>query len=140
MYLPDMRGLMKSIEVVAAIIERDGLVFATQRGYGDFKSWWEFPGGKIEGEETSEEALVREIHEELDTEISVDSPVMDVSYDYDDFHLDMHCFRCSLAGKEPTLLEHEAAKWVDAHTIGLLKWLPADTEVVVALKERGIVR
>lgn len=131
---------MKSIEVVAAIIEHDGMVFATQRGYGDFKGWWEFPGGKIEAGEGPEVALVREIREELDTEISIDSHVMDVSYDYDDFHLDMHCYRCSLVGKHPTLLEHEAAKWVDAETIGLVKWLPADIQVVAAIKDQRIVR
>lgn len=130
---------MESVKVVAAIIEREGAIFATQRGYGKFKGWWEFPGGKIEEGETPEEALVREIREELDAQINIESHVMDVAYDYDDFHLDMRCYRCSFAGKPPTLLEHEAAVWADARTIGLLKWLPADIQVVAVLKERGIV-
>ena len=108
---------MKSIRVVAAIIkakkENGGLiVFATQRGYGPYKDWWEFPGGKIEEGETPQEALVREIREELDTEISVGDYLMTVEYDYPEFHLSMDCFWCSIVSGHLSLLEHEAARWL----------------------------
>jgi 8-oxo-dGTP diphosphatase len=103
---------MKKIKVAAAIIMKDGLFFATQRGYGGYKDWWEFPGGKVEAGETSEEALKREIREELDTEVSVDEFLMTVEYDYPEFHVSMDCFICSVVKGDLTLLEHEAAKWL----------------------------
>ena len=117
---------MKSIEVVAAIIRKGDRIFATQRGYGDFKDWWEFPGGKIEPGETPEEALVREIREELDTEISIDKFLYTVEWDYPQFHLTMHCFMSSLLNECLHLNEHEAARWLDKDEIHCVKWLPAD--------------
>ena len=123
---------MKTIEVVAAIIRKGDKVFATQRGYGDFKDWWEFPGGKIEPGEKPEEALVREIQEELSTEISVDKFLYTVDWDYPKFHLTMHCFMCSLVTEALHLNEHEAAKWLDKSEIHSVKWLPAD-EILLPL-------
>lgn len=117
---------MKTIEVVAAIIIRDGQVFATQRGYGEWKGWWEFPGGKIEPGEGLEEALVREIREELNAEISVGELVDVVEWDYPSFHLTMHCFLCTLISGTLCLNEHEAAAWLTADTLRSLQWLPAD--------------
>lgn len=117
---------MKTIEVVAAIIRKGDKIFATQRGYGDFKDWWEFPGGKMEAGETPEEALVREIKEELSTDISVDKFLYTVDYDYPNFHLTMHCFMCSLLCDALHLNEHEAAKWLNREDIHSVKWLPAD--------------
>ena len=117
---------MKTIEVVAAIIRKDDMIFATQRGYGDFKDWWEFPGGKMEAEETPEEALVREIKEELSTDISVDKFLYTVNYDYPKFHLTMHCYMCSLLSEALHLNEHEAAKWLNREDIHSVNWLPAD--------------
>ena len=102
----------KIVEVVAAIIFRDGELFATQRGYGEWKDWWEFPGGKMEAGETPEEALKREIREELSTEISVDEFLCTVEYDYPKFYLTMHCYLCSLMTDSLHLNEHEAAKWL----------------------------
>lgn len=130
---------MKSISVVAAIIRRDGRILATQRGYGDFEGGWEFPGGKIEPHETPEQALVREIGEELDASIDVERLVTEVHYDYDTFHLDMKCFLCSLLDPSITLLEHEAAKWLDASSLRSVDWLPADTEVIEAIENQKIV-
>ena len=125
---------MKQIEVVAAIIHDDeGRIFATQRGYGDFKDWWEFPGGKMEAGETPEEALKREIREELSTEISVDGFLCTVEYDYPKFHLTMHCFLCSLLTDALHLNEHEAAKWLTHEELDSVKWLPADKVVVEEL-------
>ena len=122
---------MKQIEVVAAIIHDDeGHIFATQRGYGDFKDWWEFPGGKMEAGETPEEALVREIREELSAEISVDEFLCTVEYDYPMFHLTMHCFLCSLVTEALHLNEHEAAKWLAKDELDSVDWLPADVKVV----------
>ncbi len=126
---------MKQIEVVAAIIQKDGRFFATQRGYGDWKDWWEFPGGKIETGETPEEALKREINEELSTEISVDKFLCTVEYDYPAFHLTMHCYLCSLLTEALHLNEHEAAKWLGKDELDSVKWLPADLEVVKKIKE-----
>lgn len=117
---------MKTIEVVAAIIRRDNDIFATQRGYGDFKDWWEFPGGKMEPGEAPEEALVREIWEELSTEISVDKFLYTVDYDYPKFHLTMHCYMCSLLSEALHLNEHEAARWLNKEDIHSVNWLPAD--------------
>ncbi|MCR5004263.1 MAG: 8-oxo-dGTP diphosphatase MutT [Bacteroidales bacterium] len=125
---------MKHIEVVAAIIRKDGKIFATQRGYGDFKDWWEFPGGKMEAGETPEEALEREIREELDTEISVDGLFKTVEYDYPTFHITLHCFLCSILKGDLYLKEHEAAKWLDIDHIDSVKWLPADEAVIQMLK------
>jgi 8-oxo-dGTP diphosphatase len=121
---------MKTIEVVAAVIIQGGAVFATQRGYGAYRGWWEFPGGKIEPGETREAALKREIQEELDTEISVESLIDTVEWDYPDFHLVMHCFRCSVRSGELTLKEHEAARWLTAETLSEVNWLPADLEII----------
>ena len=117
---------MKTIEVVAAVIIRDGEVFATQRGYGEFKGWWEFPGGKIESGECPQEALKREIHEELDAEIEVEELLETVEWDYPNFHLTMHCFICSLLSESLHLNEHEAATWLTHETLRSVKWLPAD--------------
>ena len=125
---------MKQIEVVAAVIRKDGRVFATQRGYGDWEGWWEFPGGKIEQGETPEEALRREILEELQAEISVDEFLCTVEYDYPKFHLTMHCYFCSLLSETFHLNEHEAAQWLKADELDNVRWLPADVMVVEELK------
>ena len=117
---------MKTIEVVAAIIIRDNKVFATQRGYGDYKGWWEFPGGKIESGESLHEAIKREIREELEAEISVDKFLKTIEWDYPTFHLIMHCFICSLESKSVHLKEHEASTWLTKETLCSVKWLPAD--------------
>ena len=126
---------MKTIKVVAAIIRKEDCVFATQRGYGDYKDWWEFPGGKIESGESPEQALKREILEELAAEISVGRKIMTVEYDYPTFHLSMDCFVCTLIRGEPELLEHEAAKWLSRSELDSVPWLPADREVVDTLKD-----
>lgn len=126
--------VLKKIEVVAAIIRDGDKIFATQRGYGDYKDWWEFPGGKVEAGETPEKALVREIQEELNTTINVDRFLTTVDWDYPKFHLTMHCYLCTIAEGELTLLEHEAAKWLTMDTIDEVNWLPADVLVVEALK------
>lgn len=117
---------MKSIEVVAAIIIRDHEVFATQRGYGDWKGWWEFPGGKIESGECPQEALKREIREELDAEIAVGDLIDSVEWDYPTFHLTMHCYVCSLESENIRLNEHESSAWLDKETLDSVQWLPAD--------------
>ena len=127
---------MKQIEVVAAIIRKDDKIFATQRGYGEWKDWWEFPGGKLEAGETPEEALKREIHEELSAEISVDEFLCTVEYDYPQFHLTMHCYLCSLMTDSLHLNEHEAARWLSKDELDSVKWLPADVKVVELLKSR----
>ena len=124
------------IKVVAAIIIENGSLFATQRGYGAWKDWWEFPGGKIEEGETPEEALVREIKEELDTLVSVDEFLMTVEYDYPEFHLSMGCYLCSIISGHLTLLEHESARWLPLSDPWQVKWLPSDIEVVEKLTER----
>ena len=125
---------MKQIEVVAAIIyDSECRIFATQRGYGEWKDWWEFPGGKMEAGETPEEALVREIREELSAEISVDEFLCTVEYDYPKFHLTMHCYQCSLVTEALHLNEHEAAKWLTKDELDSVRWLPADVKVVEAL-------
>lgn len=125
---------MKTIEVVAAIIVRDGKVFATKRGYGKWQGWWEFPGGKIEAGESPEDALVREIREELDAEIAVGDLVETVEWDYPDFHLTMHCFQCSLLSESMHLNEHEAAAWLTPETLYSVRWLPADEGLVEKLR------
>lgn len=126
---------MKTIEVVAAIITKDGKYFATQRGYGDFAGGWEFPGGKMEPGETPQDALVREIKEELDADITVGELIETVEYDYPTFHLTMHCFLCELVSDHVVLLEHEAAKWLDSDELDSVDWLPADLEVIRHLKK-----
>ena len=124
---------MKTIEVVAAVIRKDDKIFATQRGYGEWKDWWEFPGGKMEPGETQEEALEREIREELSTDISVDEFLCTVEYDYPKFHLVMHCYMCSLLTDSLHLNEHEAAKWLGREELTSVKWLPADVEIIERL-------
>lgn len=126
---------MKHIEVVAAIIRKEDKIFATQRGYGDWKDWWEFPGGKMEAGETPEEALKREIKEELSADISVDEFITTVEYDYPAFHLTMHCYLCTLLDEAMHLNEHEAARWLSKAELRSVKWLPADLEVVERMKE-----
>ena len=128
---------MKTIEVVAAIIRKGDKIFATQRGYGDWKDGWEFPGGKVEPGETPEAALVREIREELSAEICVDAFLHTVDYDYPQFHLTMHCYLCSLLGEALHLNEHEAARWLSAGTLRSVRWLPAD-EGLLPLIEREL--
>lgn len=131
---------MKIIEVVAAVIAHDGKIFATQRGYGDFEGGWEFPGGKVEPGEDPEAAVVREIQEELETTVRVESFLMEVEHDYETFHLKMKCYVCTIAEGELKLLEHKDAKWLDAETIDSVDWLPADIAVVEAIKAQGLVR
>ncbi len=125
---------MKKIQVVAAIILKNNKIFATQRGYGDFAGGWEFPGGKIEPHEKPEDALIREIQEELDTLISVDQHFTRVDYDYPSFHLTMDCYLCSIVEGELTLLEHSAAKWLDKESLDSVEWLPADVDIIEKLK------
>ena len=133
------RRNMKTIDVVTAIIKQGDCILATQRGYGDHAGGWEFPGGKIEPGEMPEEALVREIHEELEALVSVDSLVTVVDHDYETFHLHMHCFLCHVAVGALELHEHMAAKWLDAGSIDSVGWLPADRKVVQAIKGQGIL-
>lgn len=121
---------MKRIEVVAAVIIDGKKFFATQRGYGEYKDWWEFPGGKVEAGESLEAALIREIQEELDAVIAVNNLIKTVEYDYPEFHLTMHCFECSVLSGELLLKEHEDAKWLTSDTIAEVNWLPADKIVL----------
>ncbi|MDD3363191.1 MAG: 8-oxo-dGTP diphosphatase MutT [Hespellia sp.] len=121
---------MKTVRVVAAIIKNNGKIFATQRGYGEFKDGWEFPGGKIEVGETPQGALVREIREELDTEIAVGELFDTVEYDYPTFHLSMDCFWCEVVSGKLVLKEHEAAKWLGKDELGSVEWLPADLGLI----------
>ncbi|MBQ9911251.1 MAG: (deoxy)nucleoside triphosphate pyrophosphohydrolase [Lachnospiraceae bacterium] len=127
--------MKKSIHVVAAIIRRGDQVFATQRGYGNYKDWWEFPGGKVEAEETPEAALIREIREELETEITVDRFLVTVQYEYPEFNLTMDCFWCSITEGHLSLLEHEAAKWLPITNLRQVNWLPADVLVVQEIEK-----
>ena len=126
---------MKTIRVVAAIIIKKGEVFATQRGYGDFKGGWEFPGGKIDAGETPEEALIREIKEELDTEVEVIELLDTVEYDYPNFHLSMDCFICNIKSGDLVLKEHEAAQWLTKETLDSVNWLPADLGLIDKIRE-----
>lgn len=121
---------MKTIKVVAAIIIHNGSVFATQRGYGEFKDGWEFPGGKVEVNESLEDALIREIKEELDTEIEVGELLDTVEYDYPDFYLSMACFICTVKSGDLILKEHEAAKWLNQDNLDSVEWLPADQGLI----------
>ena len=127
----------KHIEVVAAIITDHDRIFATQRGYGEFKDGWEFPGGKMEAGETPEQALKREIREELDTEINVGELFDTVEYDYPDFHLTMHCYLCTVRSGELVLKEHEAAKWLTRDALDSVDWLPADEGLIAKLRIHG---
>ena len=126
---------MKTIEVVAAIIKKDNKILATQRGYGEFKGGWEFPGGKMEVGETPRKALIREIKEELEIVIAVGELINIIEYDYPQFHLTMHCFICSIKGGELVLKEHEAAKWLTKDTLDSVEWLPADEVLIEKIKE-----
>lgn len=121
---------MKTINVVAAVIMKEGRVFATQRGYGEFKDGWEFPGGKVEAGESPEEALRREIREELEVEVNVGDFIDTIEYDYPAFHLSMKCYACTIAGGSPHLLEHEAARWLSADQLDSVAWLPADITLI----------
>ena len=128
---------MKFIEVVAGIIQEGEKIFATQRGYGDYKDFWEFPGGKMEAGETPCQALARELKEELAIDVDVGEFVCTVDYDYPAFHLTMHCYFCTIrGGKVPELLEHEAARWLSAAELHCVNWLPADVEVVKEITSR----
>ncbi|WP_178623639.1 8-oxo-dGTP diphosphatase MutT [Frisingicoccus sp.] len=126
---------MKTVRVAAAIIQNENQIFATQRGYGDFKDGWEFPGGKIEPGETPEEALAREIKEELDTEIAIGKLVYVVEYDYPQFHLTMYCYFCRVISGDLVLKEHEAARWLTKDTLDSVEWLPADVDLIERLRE-----
>ena len=126
---------MKTIKVVAAVIRKDNMVFATERGYGDFKDMWEFPGGKVEPNEDSKSALKREIKEELDTTIEVEDYIDTIEYEYPTFHLSMECYWCSVKEGKLTLLEHENAKWLSKDTLLSVNWLPADLTIIDKVKE-----
>ena len=129
---------MKTVRVVAAIIREGNKVFATQRGYGDYKDGWEFPGGKIEQGETPQQALAREIKEELDTDIAVGDYLTTIEYDYPAFHLSMQCFWCKIVDGTPVLIEHEAARWLDLDHIDSVDWLPADLTIIPLIKSELI--
>ena len=125
---------MKVIEVVAAVIYKDGAYFTTQRGYGEFEGMWEFPGGKIEPGESREVALKREIQEELGVDIVIEDLICTTEYDYPSFHLTMHCYLCSIASGEIELREHKSALWLTTDKLDEVAWLPADKEVIDKLK------
>lgn len=125
--------MLKQIEVVAAVIQHGQSILATQRGYGQWKGWWEFPGGKLQPGESHEQALIRELHEEMDTDIVIDRYLATVEYDYPDFHLTMHCYLCHLSNIHYTLLEHLDARWLTADTLQTVQWLPADEDLVAKL-------
>jgi 8-oxo-dGTP diphosphatase len=126
----------KNIEVVAAIIQSGGKYFTTQRGYGEWKDWWKFPGGKIEAGESHKDALRREIREELATDIEVGSLLTTVEYDYPKFHLTMHCYLCTVVSGNLLLLEHEDARWLSGDELDTVKWLPADETIIDLLKDK----
>ena len=127
---------MKTVHVVAAVIREGDRIFATQRGYGEQKDGWEFPGGKIKAGETPQQALVREIREELDTGITVGDSLTTIEYDYPAFHLSMQCFWAAICDGQPVLMEHEAAKWLRAEELDDVAWLPADLTIIPLIKEK----
>ena len=131
-------SVQKIIHVVAAIICDEDRIFATQRGYGDWKDYWEFPGGKIEPDETPEEALQREILEELETKIAVGERIATIEYDYPEFHLNMECFLARVTEGSLVLKEHEAARWLSKDQLDTVAWLPADQDVVEVIKKHAI--
>lgn len=126
---------MKTVKVAAAVIRKDNRIFATERGYGEFKDMWEFPGGKIESGESGREALVREIREELDTTVDVGEYIDTIEYDYPSFHLSMECYWCTVREGRLTLLEHENARWLDRDSLLTVEWLPADLVIIDKVKE-----
>lgn len=128
-------NIMKTINVVAAVIRDEDKVLATARGYGEYKGWWEFPGGKIESGETPKEALVREIQEELDIHIQIDEYITTVEYDYPQFHLSMQCYFCNRISGNLTLKEAESSRWLSKEQLYSVKWLPADAKIVKYIKE-----
>jgi 8-oxo-dGTP diphosphatase len=132
---------MKTIEVVAAIIKYENKIMATQRGYGEFAGGWEFPGGKMEAGETPELALIREIKEELETDIEILRYVDTVEYDYPNFHLTMHCYLCTIKSDELVLNEHKSAKWLTKDELNSVEWLPADTGLVekIYLGQKNVI-
>lgn len=130
---------LKRIEVVAAIIVRQDTILATERGYGEFEGWWEFPGGKVEPGETPEQALVREIHEELNCDIKVNDYLCTAEYDYPTFHLSMRCYLSELADDSFELLEHHAARWLNRAELDNVKWLPADLQVIEAIRTANVI-
>lgn len=125
----------KTIKVVAAVIRKEDFIFATARGYGEFKGMWEFPGGKIEADETPQDALIREIREELDTEIEVGELIDTIEYDYPKFHLSMQCFWCTIKSGHLILKEAESARWLTKETIDEVEWLPADLTLIKKIKK-----
>lgn len=137
--LQEHKVKMKTIEVVAAVIkgkdENHNKVLATQRGYGEFKGMWEFPGGKMEPNESREDALLREIEEELNTQISICDYIQTIEYDYPEFHLTMHCFFCEVVSGHLTLMEHEDARWLSVRELHSVDWLPADIDVLKSIEE-----
>ena len=126
---------MKNIEVVAAIFRKDNTIFATEKGYGEFKGYWEFPGGKVEPEESLEEALRREIREELQVEIRIEEKFSELDYDYPHFHLTMHCYFCSVVSGEIKLVEATEGKWLRKEELDSVRWLPADISLIEELKK-----
>ena len=128
---------MKTIHVVAAVIENEGKILATQRGYGEFEGLWEFPGGKVEPGESSAGALAREIREELGVEIEVGEYICTAEYDYPKFHLKMECWMCRILSGQIELREHMGARWLDSDSLGDVEWLPADIEVVECLRKKA---
>ena len=131
---------MKQIEVVVAIIhDAEGRIFTTQRGYGEWEGWWEFPGGKMEAGESAEQALRREIWEELETRIVIERLVTTVEWDYPAFHLTMHCYWCHIESGSLTLKEHEAARWLENDNLESVKWLPADLQIIEMLLSNKVI-
>lgn len=129
----EYKGKMKTIQVSAAIIMNKNKILATQRGYGEFKNGWEFPGGKVEKGETAEQALIREINEELDVLVEISSKLKTIEYDYPEFHLTMHCFLCVIKSGTLILKEHKSAKWLCKEELDKVEWLPADRTLIEEL-------